>query len=325
MISVIIPVYKTEPFLDRCVQSVLDQTYRDIEIILVDDGSPDNCPAMCDAWEKRDKRIKVIHKSNGGLSDARNVGLDAAEGEYIAFVDSDDYIHPQMYELMMNTMLRTQSGLVACRLQQVHATEEIEFPVFSAVTDVAIVASRTALEQYYETYLNLIWMSACTKLYHRSIFNMLRFRKGMIFEDLDLFPYIVAEAQQITVINEALYYGAIHPFSITRSGFNDKYFDRIEMHGRHMDFFLKEGIAEQAQRSASLFIDALIRTYQSINKKDKNQKQKFWKTAGRSCRSRRAYIIKYGKLSRMRRIILNTFPLFPNLAVKIYEYINGQL
>ena len=92
LVSVIVPVYKVEPYLDRCVASILAQTYPNLEVILVDDGSPDNCPALCDAWAPRDARIRVIHKKNGGQSDARNVGLDAASGAYISFVDSDDYI-----------------------------------------------------------------------------------------------------------------------------------------------------------------------------------------------------------------------------------------
>ena len=92
LISVIVPVYKVEEYLDKCVESIVDQTYRNLEIILVDDGSPDNCPKMCDEWAKKDKRIKVIHKENGGLSDARNAGIDIAKGEYITFIDSDDTV-----------------------------------------------------------------------------------------------------------------------------------------------------------------------------------------------------------------------------------------
>ena len=92
LISVIVPVYKAEQYLDRCVQSIVDQTYKNLEIILVDDGSPDNCPAMCDAWAEKDSRVRVIHKENGGVASARNVGLDNAVGQYISFVDSDDWI-----------------------------------------------------------------------------------------------------------------------------------------------------------------------------------------------------------------------------------------
>ena len=100
LVSVIVPVYKVEPYLDRCVASILAQTYPNLEVILVDDGSPDNCPALCDAWAQRDARIRVIHKKNGGQSDARNVGLDAASGAYISFVDSDDYIAENFIETL---------------------------------------------------------------------------------------------------------------------------------------------------------------------------------------------------------------------------------
>ena len=101
LISVIVPVYKVEPYLDRCVQSIVDQTHTNLEIILVDDGSPDNCPAMCDAWAEKDSRIKTIHTENGGSAKARNTGLALSSGNYIGFVDSDDFILPEMYESLL--------------------------------------------------------------------------------------------------------------------------------------------------------------------------------------------------------------------------------
>ena len=112
MISVIIPVYKVEQYLDECVESVVRQTYGDLEIILVDDGSPDGCPALCDRWAKKDSRIKVVHKKNGGLSSARNAGLAVARGEYIGFVDSDDYVDTGMYEDLMRVMLQDEKTMV---------------------------------------------------------------------------------------------------------------------------------------------------------------------------------------------------------------------
>ena len=111
-ISVIIPVYKVEQYLDECVESVVRQTYGDLEIILVDDGSPDGCPALCDRWAKKDSRIKVVHKKNGGLSSARNAGLAVARGEYIGFVDSDDYVDTGMYEDLMRVMLQDEKTMV---------------------------------------------------------------------------------------------------------------------------------------------------------------------------------------------------------------------
>lgn len=112
MISIIIPIYKVEQYLDECVTSIINQTYKDLEIILVDDGSPDSCPQMCDEWAKKDARIKVVHKKNGGLSSARNAGLKVATGEYIGFVDSDDYVDGSMYEDLMQVMNQNEKTMV---------------------------------------------------------------------------------------------------------------------------------------------------------------------------------------------------------------------
>ena len=104
LISVIVPVYKVEKYLKRCVDSILAQTYPCLEVILVDDGSPDGCPAICDEYAREDRRVRVIHKENGGLSDARNAGIDAAKGKFLGFVDSDDYVHPRFYELLLQAL-----------------------------------------------------------------------------------------------------------------------------------------------------------------------------------------------------------------------------
>ena len=111
MISIIIPVYKTEPYLRKCVDSVLAQTYTNLEVILVDDGSPDDCGKICDEYAAKDSRVKVIHKENGGLSSARNCGLDVATGKYIGFVDSDDWIDPDMYETLLGLLLRYDADI----------------------------------------------------------------------------------------------------------------------------------------------------------------------------------------------------------------------
>ena len=118
-LSIIVPVYNVEPYLRRCIDSILAQTFTDFELILVDDGSPDNCPAICDEYAEKDPRIVVIHKQNGGLSDARNAGLDIARGEYIGFVDSDDYIDAEMYEKMYNAAIMHNSDIVSCAYERI--------------------------------------------------------------------------------------------------------------------------------------------------------------------------------------------------------------
>ena len=128
LVSVIIPVYGTEEYLDRCIESVIAQTYPYLEIILVDDGSPDNCPAMCDAWAKKDNRIQVIHKANGGLTSARKAGFESAKGEYIIFFDSDDYVEENMIEELVNKALATDKDITMCSYYR--DTSDQVYPVF---------------------------------------------------------------------------------------------------------------------------------------------------------------------------------------------------
>ena len=119
-ISVIVPVYKVEKYLDKCVESIVNQTYKNLEIILVDDGSPDNCPAMCDEWAEKDERIRVIHKENGGVSSARNAALEVATGDYIGFVDSDDWIEPDMYEYLFQNAIENGAAIARCGFYSVN-------------------------------------------------------------------------------------------------------------------------------------------------------------------------------------------------------------
>ena len=125
LISIIVPIYKTEKYLDRCIKSIINQTYKNLEVILVDDGSPDRCGVICDKWAQKDKRIKVIHKENGGVSDSRNAGLDIANGEYIGFVDSDDYIHKDFIKILYNLCKENNSDISVCETFKTDKDEDI--------------------------------------------------------------------------------------------------------------------------------------------------------------------------------------------------------
>ena len=124
LISVIVPIYNVEKYLQKCVDSIINQTYKNLEIILVDDGSPDNCPKMCDDYAEKDSRIKVVHKENGGLSDARNVGMEVATGEYVSFIDSDDYISLDFYETLLETIVDNDSDVVECGVVKFYENEK---------------------------------------------------------------------------------------------------------------------------------------------------------------------------------------------------------
>ena len=162
MVSVIIPVYKTEQYLDRCIESVVNQTYKNLEIILVDDGSPDNCPKMCDEWAKKDSRIKVIHKKNGGLSDARNVGIDCATGEYLSFIDSDDFISNQMYKKMLNSIENFNADLAVCGIETFY---DGQTPDVMVDKEDEVISNKEAFLRLNNKEYNTYLVIACNKLY----------------------------------------------------------------------------------------------------------------------------------------------------------------
>lgn len=230
LISIIVPIYNVEQYLDRCVKSIVEQTYTNLEIILVDDGSPDRCPAMCDAWAKRDPRIKVIHKANGGLSDARNAGLEIVAGEYIAFADSDDLIAAdyvqQLYEAIQGTGVR----MAACDTFSFY--EEQEIPANSGGT----VAYRTAEEALNELTSGVgVRAVAWNKLYHRSLLAGERFPVRRHHED-EFFTYrIIHKAGSVAYVDAQLYFyrqrrGSImDSFSLKRLDALDAYLQRLEL------------------------------------------------------------------------------------------------
>lgn len=203
LISVIVPVYKVEQYLNDCINSLVNQSYKNLEIILVDDGSPDNCPIMCDNWAKKDRRIKVIHKKNGGLSSARNAGLDVAKGNYYAFVDSDDWISPNMYEDMLNIFREHDVDIVAGKIDCYNEeTGKIkpfmEFPGCYIISNDIIIEK----EKYQQLTLSKKLESASwNKLYKSSVFIDLRFKENRYYEDY-LYIYFVSQRMK------SLYYVA---------------------------------------------------------------------------------------------------------------------
>ena len=207
-ISIIVPVYKTEPYLARCVESILTQTFTDWELILVDDGSPDRCPEMCDAYATEDKRIKVIHKENGGLSDARNHGLDVATGDYILFVDSDDYIHPHMLQAMSRLATAEDADIVQCCY--IRGTED-HFPTIKESTRHYIFNNHSIFASTRQQTI------LCAKLYRRSLWDSLRMPVGKIHEDDFTTWRLYYHSHRIVVIDTPYYYYYINPRGIMAS------------------------------------------------------------------------------------------------------------
>ena len=191
-ISVIVPIYNVEQYLRRCIDSIINQTYKNLEIILVDDGSPDNCGQICDDYAKKDTRIKVIHKKNGGLSDARNVGLEVCTGDYISFVDSDDWIELNTYEIMMKSMNEYNADMVVSNINYVYK-DKVESKY--SEDKIRCFNKEEAMKELIKD--GLVQAVVWNKLYKRVVIDNLRFKVGKLNED-EFFTYkICAKAERI--------------------------------------------------------------------------------------------------------------------------------
>ena len=256
LVSVIVPVYKVEPYLDRCVASILAQTYPNLEVILVDDGSPDNCPALCDAWAQRDARIRVIHKKNGGLSDARNVGLDAASGAYISFVDSDDYIAENFIETLYDLLHEYHTDISAVHWKLVYA-DAPEVPAPLSSRNVTLFQGADAIRELFteDTYACYAWNKLCK----RELFDTIRFPVGRIMEDLGIAHKILFDAGQIVYSDEPLYYYYQRDGSILHTDCIKFFQDRLAMVTERY-LFLEKLYPDMLENDA-YFVDMALNDY----------------------------------------------------------------
>ena len=224
LISVIVPIYNVEKYLDRCVDSIINQTYKNLEIILVDDGSPDNCPQMCDDYAKKDRRIKVVHKENGGLSDARNVGMKVATGEYVSFIDSDDYVSLDFYETLLETIVDNDSDIVECGVVKFYENEkfdkynnDLKVTNYDTVDALDGLISESPFKQH-------VW----NKLYKSSVALDIPYAVGKLNEDEFWTYQIFGKAKKVTRIYKTMYYYFQRGSSIMGNGYNIKRLDALE-------------------------------------------------------------------------------------------------
>lgn len=211
LISIIVPCYNVEQYLPRCMNSILDQTYSNLEIWLVDDGSPDNCGSLCDDYAKKDNRIRVIHKPNGGLSDARNVAIDQATGEWITFVDSDDFIENDYIETLYQLVYKYNCYIAVAGYETVD--EHSEPHRINKTRREEYMSSTDAMEQmfYQEKFDNNAW----GKIYHRSLFESgIRYPKGLLYEDLATTYLLFNESNGVALTNKIVYYYLLRSNSI---------------------------------------------------------------------------------------------------------------
>lgn len=268
MISVIVPIYKVEKYLKRCVNSLLAQSYSDFELILVDDGSPDNCGNICEEYAAKDKRIRVIHKENGGLSDARNVGLGIAKGEYIAFVDSDDWVATNYLETLLKVIELTDSDICECEVLK--TTGEIEkykksdeqYTSYSSEKALELLICDKILHQY-------VW----NKLYKRSCLKGIPFAVGKINEDEFWTYQVFGNARRITKISNVLYYYFQRGSSIMGNHYNLKRLDALEAKSLRQQYIEEKFPALTEVSKINLFESCIYSGQMTLKFLEKNEKK----------------------------------------------------
>lgn len=260
MVSVVVPVYNVENYLERCVQSIRKQTYKNIEIILVDDGSPDMCGEMCDKLAECDNRIRVIHKINGGLSEARNTGIDFAKGEYVVFIDSDDWIDPDMIELLLHLQKKHSADIVECSYRNVYKNRVVEETKCSA--EVIVGDSIFALEGMldWKYFKPVAW----NKLYKREVLGNIRYPKGKLHEDeFTTYKYFY-NAKKLVYVDVSKYnYDRTREDSITGREFRAANLDACWAFRERVDFFDNHNITQLQNKMNNIYCWYVL---ESINK-----------------------------------------------------------
>lgn len=249
LVSIIVPVYKVEKYIHNCINSILNQSYRNWELILVDDGSPDNCPEICDEYALKDKRIKVIHKVNGGLSSARNTALDNFHGEYLTFLDSDDFWHSDYLNIMLELCKKNDAEIAQCDF--VRGTEEF-FPNLKIINSSKIFDNKSIFVSGQSKII------LCAKLYKRYLFDKIRMPLGKINEDDFTTWKCYYNSNKIAVTNQPLYYYTFNNESIMSTSAKKPRLDFIEAYNERIDFFIENKDKNMEDFSRIHFCKALV-------------------------------------------------------------------
>lgn len=226
LISVIVPVYNVEKYLKRCLDSIRKQTYSNIEILLIDDGSTDQSGRICDEFAKLDSRVRVLHKNNGGLSDARNVGIEEAKGEYITFVDSDDYVDEDLIEYLYKMIERTHTEMSICTNRLYHEKTR-KFQIGADDGKNEVLTAHESIKRLL--YGRNFWVSAWAKLYKKDLFLNIRYPKGKLYEDTAVTYKLILKAGRVAYGRSCKYTYCVRNNSITRSAFSPRQLDLIEV------------------------------------------------------------------------------------------------
>lgn len=270
-ISIIVPVYNVEEFLPRCVKSILKQSYKNIEILLIDDGSTDESGTLCDNYANNNTNIKVYHKKNGGLSDARNYGIEKATGKYIAFIDSDDYVAEDYCKILYNNLIKYEADISICSFVKTDGKNDNIGEIKEQIKTYTGIDKQKNILNHMNTITTVAW----NKLYRKEIWNNLRYPKGKINEDEFVVHYLMYKAKKVVYTNMILYYYYQRSNSIMKKKFSSERFDVIDAFQDRWQFYKKhEEYKELEGRAYCLYMKMIISNYILSKKNNLHDDQK---------------------------------------------------
>lgn len=306
-VSIIVPCYKVESYLPTCIESILNQSYKDWELILVDDGSPDCSGEICDNYAQKDNRIKVIHKPNGGLSDARNVGLDLITGEYVTFLDSDDFLHENYLKILMNFIVEDKVEIAQCGF--VRGKDSI-FPIVDTTTKVCYYDNHSV---FTEQVANIVLWG---KIYKASFFYNVRMPVGKIHEDDWTTWKLYYQAKKIAITSQSLYYYTINPNGIMGQNKKKIDFTYFGAYEERIKFFVESGEKDLEDVSRMQFCKSLLMLYSNptLNSKEKIFIKKFFLENW-------SHIKSSPYVANNLKVIFKSFSLFPSFTSMCIRFI----
>lgn len=312
LLSVIVPVYNVEQYVGKCIESIINQTYSNLEIILVDDGSMDKSGEICDSYQNADDRIRVIHKKNGGLSSARNCGLDICQGEFIAFIDSDDYLDSTMFSAMLSRIQSDSSDMAICGIKYVHEESTEQCVIASPFMD-GIVTPDTLFMQFGKANY-FYYVLAVNKIYMKELWTNIRFPIGKLHEDEFVAHYLIDRCGKISILQDELYYYLQRSSSImNESAYNIKHLDGAEAKIDRYRFLMNKGYTDIAK---STLYGAYYIVVNGIRKTEIRYNKKYIKSAVNLVASELGLDLRHIKL-----LLLFYKKVIRELAAKLLSYL----
>lgn len=308
-VSVIVPIYNVEEYVRECIESILNQTFKDFELLLINDGSTDDSPKICKYYEKLDPRVKVINKVNGGLSDARNAGIDVAKGKYLTFIDGDDFIAKDTLETMYNSINKTDIKIAVCNMIRYYEDGETEYFYRPSKDNILLKED--------DRFKTLAQPSVCNKMFKTELFKDIRFPYKKYYEDTFVYHELVMQTNSVVLTGKDSYYYRCRRGSILDGGYSKKYFDFIEAVYLRATFLDRNNVHEYADEAYLHLYSSLVNAYKNLSNREDNLNELFNVAQDRYNKSfKRIMKDKHFSINQKLRFVLLRYS--PKLHCKIY-------